>query len=227
MPANISIPLPLPIPAIARAPGIWPVWSGSTTKPVQFSPLPKKQAARIWHKARAHDRTTRTAGSGKHGGALGRVALNVLYALLFDFLNFTTGQLDPSHAAIARKAGCCETAVKLALKKLKALGFLHWVRRARPVQEEGRGFLLRQETNAYAVLPPDCWHGYHDPEPPPPEPWQWGARPPLPGALELAAIEAREGGGIRAQIAALESEPGEYLAAALASLGRAVFGTKP
>jgi hypothetical protein len=33
--------------------------------------------------------------------------LTVLEALLFDFLNYTSGQLDPSYAAIARKANVC------------------------------------------------------------------------------------------------------------------------
>jgi hypothetical protein len=35
--------------------------------------------------------------------------LQVLHALIFDFLNYRTGQLDPSYEAIARKAnGVCQ-----------------------------------------------------------------------------------------------------------------------
>ncbi len=88
--------------ASSRAAIVWPVWKGSTTKPVQFQPMRKKQCGRLFQKARAYDRRTRTPGSGKHGGALGRVALDVLQVLLFDFLNYATGQLDPSHETIAR-----------------------------------------------------------------------------------------------------------------------------
>ena len=96
MPAKFTLPLSLS-GLSAPAPTIWPVWSGSTTKPVQFQPMRKKQCGRLFQKARAYDRRTRTPGSGKHGGALGRVALDVLQVLLFDFLNYATGQLDPSH----------------------------------------------------------------------------------------------------------------------------------
>ncbi len=223
MPAKFTLPLSLS-GLSAPAPTIWPVWSGSTTKPVQFQPMRKKQCGRLFQKARAYDRRTRTPGSGKHGGALGRVALDVLQVLLFDFLNYATGQLDPSHDAIARKAGCCVTAAKNALRKLKALGFLTWIRRARPVEEEGRGFLLRQETNAYAVLPETAWRGWW--EPPPPQPWQWGACPPLPDVLQSAVMERRGGGSHAAVIACLEGDPGNDLAAALARLGRKIPASK-
>jgi hypothetical protein len=53
----------------------WPVWSDSVRHEARFQPLPKKRAARIWHKARRFDRQTREPG--KHGGAIGRTALNV------------------------------------------------------------------------------------------------------------------------------------------------------
>lgn len=203
------------------APTIWPVWGGSTTAPVQFQPMKKRQAGKLFQKARAHDRRTREAGSGKHGGALGRVALNVLQVLLFDFMNYTTGQLDPSIDAIARKAGCCATAAKNALRKLKALGFLTWIRRAKPAEDEHGGFLLKQETNAYAVLPETCWQGYEEPAPLSVEPWQWGATPPMPDAHTRAVQEIAAGGSPRSTIAILEEEPKNPLAAALARLGRA------
>jgi hypothetical protein len=38
------------------APTIWPVWGGSTTAPVEFRPLPKRRAGKLYQKARAHDR---------------------------------------------------------------------------------------------------------------------------------------------------------------------------
>ena len=59
------------------------------------------------------DRTTRQPG---------RTA--VLHAL--GLLNFATGRLDPSYAAIARM---CERTVATALARLRKLGIPHWVRR--------------------------------------------------------------------------------------------------
>ncbi len=39
-----------------------PVGSNSTTQEMRYKPLPKKQAARIWHNARAFDRATHQRG---------------------------------------------------------------------------------------------------------------------------------------------------------------------
>ena len=100
-----SLP-PLPFPAFAgmaqKTYAAWPVWSGSTTKEIKYQPMPRKAATRLWHRARDFDRQTRR--KAHHGGAVGPSALQVLHALIFDFLNFRSGQLDPSYAAIARKA---------------------------------------------------------------------------------------------------------------------------
>jgi hypothetical protein len=122
---SISAVLPtLPgiTPAITRAP--WPVWRGSVAGPVKFVAMSRKEAARRWHKARAWDRETRRPG--RHGGIIGRVALDVLYVLSFDFLNFRTGRLDPSHDAIAERVGCCPRSVRAALAHLRDLGLLGW-----------------------------------------------------------------------------------------------------
>jgi hypothetical protein len=205
----------------------WPVWRDSTTKPVKFPPLKKAKAAQLYRKARAHDRRTHERGSGKHGGALGRTALNVLQTLLFDFQNYTTGRLDPSIDAIALKAGCGATAVKNALKKLKSLGFLTWLRRAKEARDENGGYILQQETNAYAILPETNWVGYEEPPQPTVEPWQIGATPPLAPTVDRAALEAQAGNTASA-IAVLEEDPKNALALALARLGRAVgLAAKP
>ena len=112
--------------------------------------MPKKAAVRLWHRARDFDRGTHEPG--KHGGAVGPTALQVLHALIFDFLNHRTGRLDPSYEAIAREAGVCVRAVATALKHLREVGILNWVRRCAESWRDGR-FVLEQETNAYAVLP--------------------------------------------------------------------------
>jgi hypothetical protein len=210
---------PLPGVTLPQTYAAWPVWSDSTTQPVRFAPLAKKAAVRLWHRARDFDRSTRQPG--RHGGALGHTGLQVLHALVFDFLNFATGRLDPSYAAIARKANVCERTVATALARLKALGILHWVRRCAESWRDGR-FVLEQETNAYAVLPESQWRGYRPPaEAPGPAPGTWGEPARLPDMLAVAASEGQHGAGLRSVVHALEAEPKNGLAAALASLGRA------
>ena len=72
----------------------WPVWSDSTRKEVKFQPLPKKKAVKLYHEARRFERMTRAAApKGHQDGALGRNGLAVLHALIFDFLNFATGDV--------------------------------------------------------------------------------------------------------------------------------------
>jgi Bacterial regulatory proteins, gntR family len=201
----------------------WPVWRDSPdAESVRFVPLPKKEAARRWHKARRFDRQTHTPG--KHGGTLGRSGLAVLYVLLFDFLDYATGQLDPSYDTIAAKAGVARRTVAAALRRLKAAGLLHWQRRSREDKEAAGGFRRVQETNAYAVLPPSHWRGYHEPPPPPPpEPGTWGDHPPLPDPITQAMDELRHGQR-RTALDLLGCDPGDDLAASLGRLGRAIFG---
>jgi len=219
-----SLP-PLPFPAFAgtaqKTYAAWPVWSDSTAKEIKYQPLPRKAATRLWHRARDFDRQTRR--KAHHGGAVGHSALQVLHALIFDFLNYASGQLDPSYAAIARKANVCQRTVATAIQRLKALGILNWVRRCAESRREDGRFVLEQETNAYAVLPASQWRGYREPpEAPPPAAGTWGDHPPLPSLLAQAAAERQAGGTMQGVIGILDSDPSDALARALARLGRAV-----
>ena len=81
---------PLPTSPLPQTYAPWPVWSDSTTAPIRFQPMPKKAAVRLWHRARDFDRGTHEPG--RHGGAVGPTALQVLHALIFDFLNHRTGR---------------------------------------------------------------------------------------------------------------------------------------
>jgi hypothetical protein len=177
---------------------------------VRFVPLAKKAAVRLWHRARDFDRGTHQPG--RHGGAVGPTALQVLHALIFDFLNHRTGRLDPSYQAIAHTGFCIRT-VATALARLRELGILNWVRRCAESWRDGR-FVLEQETNAYAVLPEGQWRGYRPPqEPPAPAPGTWGEPTPMPDAVALARLET----DMMGKVMALASDLGD----ALASLGRA------
>src|SRR3954453_13717456 len=200
----------------------YPVWSGSTTKPVQFTPLPKKAAMRLWRYAQELDRQTKQKGC--HGGAIGHTGLKGLHTLISDFLNFASGRLDPSYAAIARKANLCESAVASALKRLHAAGILAWVRRCREGWTDGR-YWREQLTNAYALLPSTGWRGF----PPAPDgtaaphPGTLGKPLAMPSILTAAAMERRAGGTLKAAIQVLDLGPVNGLEAALARLGRAVL----
>ena len=120
-PLSTSCHLPaLPGFAGPKTYAAWPVWSGSVAKEVRFQPIPKKAATKLWHRARDFDRQTHRAG--RHGGAVGHSALQVLHAMLFDFLNYASGRLDPSYAAIARMANVCERTVATAIKRLREFG---------------------------------------------------------------------------------------------------------
>jgi len=225
MPTLADALLGLPGGAGPRTYAAWPVWSDSTTQRIRFQPMPKKAAVRLWHEARDFDRRTHRAG--RHGGAVGHSALQVLHTLIFDFLNHRTGQLDPSYAAIAHKANVCERTVATALKRLRELGILNWVRRCAKSWQDGR-FTLEQDTNAYAVLPATQWRGYRPaPAPPAPEPGTWGDPPPLPSLLAQAAAEREAGARLGRVVEILETDPGDVIAAALARLGRAVAGRNP
>jgi len=170
---------------------------------------------RLWHRARDFDRGTHQPG--RHGGAVGHTALQVLHALIFDFLNHRTGRLDPSYAAIARQAGVCVRTVATALKRLRELGILAWVHRCAERWADGR-FVLEQQTNAYAVLPEGQWRGYRPPqEAPGPPPGTWGDPAPVPSVLAQAAAES----DLRVVVGILDADPKDWLAAALARLGRA------
>jgi hypothetical protein len=169
-----------------RRGGVWPVWKDSRRDPVKFEPLAKREAVKRYHEARALDRAAHAKGA--HGGRLGRVALAVLHALTFDFLHFASGQCDPSHASIAKAAGCCARAVGAALKRLKRAGVVAWQRRCDWDSESGR---LAQLTNAYSFAAPARWHGW-TPRTiiPKPEPGTWGDHPPGAEEAIRAAVDA-------------------------------------
>lgn len=199
----------------------WPVWSGSTTKDSRFVPMPKKAVIRIYHKAVEWNRRGKLPGC--HGGLIGSHVLLVLHTLIFDFLNHATGRLDPSYSAIQRRTRLCRQTVAKALARLKQLGIINWIRRCREDRDAEGRFALRQETNAYAILPPTQWRGFMDAVmPEPPHPTAWGACPPLPSLIEQACSTREEGGSMATIVAQLDADPRDTLAATLASLGRAL-----
>ena len=203
----------------------WPVWSGSTRKPVQFQPMTRRAAVKAWHDARRFERQTRQRG--QQDGALGRNGLAVLYAFLFDFLNHATGQLTPTRATIARAANISIRSVDRGLGKLRETGVINWICRCAEEIENGI-YRLRQQASAYFVLAQSQWRGFwREPAAPLPHPDAWGQTPPLPDPLTMAAMAQAEGVSPEAQLAALECDPRDELALSMARLFRHIAARNP
>lgn len=110
-----------------------------------------KQAARlrigaVMQAAEFYDRQGKQPG--ERNGPLGHVGIEVLRAL-FRIVDFKTGRLEPAIATICDRIRRSRAAVVRALARLKAHGFLDWIRRTEPTNNVGAGPQVRQITNAY------------------------------------------------------------------------------
>lgn len=96
---------------------------------------------------------------------LTRIDVTVLEALLAK-IDFATGALFPSYDTIAAWAVCSRNAAIEAAKRLKARGFLEWVRRSMRTNNEGEFAPQREQTsNAYYFdhrrsMAPRTWQRY-------------------------------------------------------------------
>lgn len=98
-------------------------------------------------------------------GRLRRVDVTILKAVL-KTLDFATGKLFPSHETIAQRAGCHVNSVKNALRRLRAHGFIAWVRRTVKTGNDTEFAPQREQTsNAYYFqhrqdMPPRVFQRY-------------------------------------------------------------------
>ena len=103
--------------------------------------------------AEQFDRDTKRPG--KRNGALGHVGLDVL-RLMLRLRGKRGGRLDPSLQWIADELHRARSAVAAAIARLKAHGFLDWVRRSRPVDDPARpDQYVEQISNAYFFTMPE------------------------------------------------------------------------
>ncbi len=101
-------------------------------------------AATLRIELKAHEETLAKAET-----ALRRIDVTILQALI-EHIDFATGRLFPSLETIAAAATCHRNSVIDALKRLKANGFVTWVRRSISTQNEGEFAPQREQTsNAY------------------------------------------------------------------------------
>ena len=110
---------------------------------------------------------------GKRCGPLGAVALEVL-ELLGNLVDYRTGRLEPSLDTMMRRLRRSRGAIVRALAALRSHGFVDWLRRFVPVENDGKGPQVKQTSNAYRLALPAkaraCLGRYGDaPPPPPPE----------------------------------------------------------
>lgn len=91
---------------------------------------------------------------GSRNGALGEIGIEVL-EFLYELVDFSTGRLEPAIQTIADGIGRSYGAVHEALCRLRKEGFLHWMRRSRPIDNpQPGGQQVEQIQNAYALLVP-------------------------------------------------------------------------
>lgn len=200
-----------------------PVWNDSARGEVRFHPLPKREVFALYRKLKAWNRQK---AKGRYGGSIGSACLRVFECLAFDFLNFKSGRLDPSYNAIAAKTGLGRSTVAEALKRLKALGVINWVRRCSPVPggspSSRHGIRMEQDSNAYGLCPASCWLGYIEPPTFVMQPHEWGAVPPLLSCHEQAIQDGKRGASVTDMVRTLKLDPDNEIAAALARLGENV-----
>ena len=123
-----------------------------------WQPFNPKNVARFMQAAEKYDRLKRLAHrrerNNRENGAIGHVGLEVLRELL-RLIDYKTGRLDPAIATLALRIGRSIAAVVDALKRLKAHGFLDWLRRYVPTGNAGmRGPQVKQTSNAYRLMLP-------------------------------------------------------------------------
>ncbi len=124
----------------------------------------KRWTGALLKAARAFEYRTRLERREKEPGArngkLGEIGLEVL-AFLYDTVEYASGRLEPAIATIAAAVGRSYSAVHDALVRLRQEGFLHWMRRSRPIDEpEPGGPQVEQVPNAYALLVPEAMKGW-------------------------------------------------------------------
>ena len=175
-----------------RAP--WPVWKGSaniTKSKIKPPPaMTRKKAAEYYREL--EDFEGRTRLRGRQDGAIGRNGLAVARAFLWRFLNWRTGQLDPSYAEIAKAAKISERSVARGVQALRRAGVLEWVRRCIETTDKAGRFALAQISNLYGFCAVARWIGYTSNDELRPE------EPPPPDAIALGLAEPIERGTVEA-----------------------------
>lgn len=95
----------------------------------------------------------RNKQAGDRQGPIGDVGIRLLREL-YRIVDYRTGRLDPAIDTLCDRVKRARATVVKYLAKLREHGFLNWVRRTEPTDNEGAGPQVRQITNAYGLLVP-------------------------------------------------------------------------
>lgn len=154
----------------------------------------------------------RARKTGERQGPIGEIGLKVL-KLLCRLVDYRTGRLEPSYHYLMASLRRSKAAIARALARLRAHGFIDWIRRCEPTGNTGKGPQVRQVSNAYALRVPATASGHAK-----------RAAPPLPDDHAHATeITAAELGAMVDQLPLRErmafTADNDELAAALTRLG--------
>jgi len=123
-----------------------------------------RRAERIWQRLGSNNRDARrliaarlkaaeyynerNKQAGDREGPIGDVGVRLLREL-YRIVDFKTGRLEPAIDTLCKRISRARATVVKYLARLKAHGFLDWVRRSETVDNPGAGPQVRQITNAY------------------------------------------------------------------------------
>jgi hypothetical protein len=137
---------------------IWKPINGGSTRGGKRWTMALLKAAKAFERRTRLER--REDEPGARNGALGEIGIAVL-EYLYETVDYTTGRLEPAIRTIADNIGHAYSAVHEALVRLRRHGFLHWMRRSKPVENpEPNGPQVEQASNAYALLVPEKMKGW-------------------------------------------------------------------
>jgi len=131
---------------------VWkPIAGGTARGGKRWTGALLKAAKALELQSRAKRRETEP---GARNGKLGEVGIAVL-EYLYETVDYASGRLEPALRTIAEAIGRSYSAVHEALCRLRAEGFLHWMRRSEPIEDpEPGGPQVRQASNAYGLCVP-------------------------------------------------------------------------
>lgn len=123
-----------------------------------------RRAERIWQRLGSNNRDARrliaarlkaaeyynerNKQAGDREGPIGEIGVRLLREL-YRIVDYKTGRLEPAIDTLCQRISRARATVVKYLARLKAHGFLDWVRRSETVDNPGAGPQVRQITNAY------------------------------------------------------------------------------
>ncbi len=177
-----------------------------------WRPMRRQEARQIVLAARRYEIGTKE--KGKRQGALGHVAIEIL-DYLTNLMDYRTGRLEPALETMMKKLHRSKDAIVRALKALRQHGFIDWLRRYVPTDNDGWGVQVQQTSNAYRLFMPKRALRMLG---------RYGKKSPLPDdvthalAEQAAQLEIWRGEMSLPELARFDVED-EKLAASLAKLG--------